>query len=380
MYRLSSIGAEGLTYSADLSNLFSNDQLPSWAQRLDDSNGVHMDIPTHLLRSSGVYLAGSSEVSSADEENESDVSGDRNSLHSVESPTASVIYSFDDAPIYEDANGIVHFSEDFHDDFEDSSGSSRGNSPTRAPAMIGSPTVLLPPRLRHLAMAADSDISDPGERFSPVESDGDLSNLSSTEGERDLDYDEVPLPPLLQPATEEQLMEVWPLDHSSFSVFMCPVTHDIMRDPVVSADGYTYERAAISKWFETSRKSPVTGQTLPHTDLVPNHSVRTLLKTLIDMTAPVTAPVPSISPRAASDRVTGPSPNKIAGRIHFNAAILAAQETPFSSGSEIPRLSDPIEACASASVTALAPSSSSSRQGFLLGQDAPDGTCLPRSQ
>lgn len=34
-----------------------------------------------------------------------------------------------------------------------------------------------------------------------------------------------------------------------------------------------------------SRKSPVTGQTLPHTELVPNQSVRTLLKTLIDMTA-----------------------------------------------------------------------------------------------
>ncbi|CAK9049203.1 unnamed protein product [Durusdinium trenchii] len=52
----------------------------------------------------------------------------------------------------------------------------------------------------------------------------------------------------------------------------------------VSADGYTYERAAIARWFETSRKSPVTGQTLPHADLVPNQSVRTLLKTIIDMT------------------------------------------------------------------------------------------------
>jgi len=44
-----------------------------------------------------------------------------------------------------------------------------------------------------------------------------------------------------------------------------------------------YERSAICRWFERSRKSPVTGQALPSTELVPNHSVRTLLKTLIDM-------------------------------------------------------------------------------------------------
>ncbi|CAE8616269.1 unnamed protein product [Polarella glacialis] len=102
----------------------------------------------------------------------------------------------------------------------------------------------------------------------------------------DESYDEVPNPPQLPAVPEEKLQEAWTLGDASFQIFLCPITHDVMTDPVVSADGYTYERSAISRWFETSRKSPVTGQSLPHTDLVANHSVRTLLKMLIDMTCP----------------------------------------------------------------------------------------------
>merc|ERR1719454_2216829 len=113
-----------------------------------------------------------------------------------------------------------------------------------------------------------------------TDSDGELSNLGSEEDDDDdpeEGFEEVPNPPQLQAVAEERLQEVWPLGDQSFSIFICPITHDVMTDPVVGADGYTYERAAISRWFETSRKSPVTGQSLPHTDLVPNHSVRTLM-------------------------------------------------------------------------------------------------------
>ncbi|CAK0819269.1 unnamed protein product, partial [Prorocentrum cordatum] len=92
---------------------------------------------------------------------------------------------------------------------------------------------------------------------------------------------------------------VWPLGDATFGIFTCPITHDVMTDPVVSADGYTYERAAISRWFRASTKSPVTGQTLPHTDLVPNQSVRTLLKTLIEK-AEASAAAPPLSDAAGA--------------------------------------------------------------------------------
>jgi len=160
---------------------------------------------------------------------------------------------------------------------------------------------------------ADSDLSDPQDFLGAVESDneshggdesrsgsdGELSNVNSIDIEDDElgghSYcDEVPRPPQLPGVCEERLQDVWPLGDASFSIFLCPITHDIMRDPVVGADGYTYERSAIARWFETSCKSPVTGQTLPHTELVPNHSVRTLLKMMIDMTEPPERPAEEV--------------------------------------------------------------------------------------
>ena len=50
-----------------------------------------------------------------------------------------------------------------------------------------------------------------------------------------------------------------------------------MVDPVIAADGHTYERAAILEWLQTHSTSPVTLQALPHTRLVPNVLVRTAI-------------------------------------------------------------------------------------------------------
>lgn len=46
------------------------------------------------------------------------------------------------------------------------------------------------------------------------------------------------------------------------SSFMCPLTGGMMRDPVVAADGVTYERAAINEWLQRRDVSPVTGMPL----------------------------------------------------------------------------------------------------------------------
>ena len=50
-----------------------------------------------------------------------------------------------------------------------------------------------------------------------------------------------------------------------------------MVDPVIAADGHTYERAAIQHWLQGSSLSPVTGDKLPHTRLVPNVLVKSAL-------------------------------------------------------------------------------------------------------
>ena len=39
----------------------------------------------------------------------------------------------------------------------------------------------------------------------------------------------------------------------------------IMEDPVVAADGNTYERRAMEDWLQRNHTSPVTGHQLRHT-------------------------------------------------------------------------------------------------------------------
>lgn len=60
--------------------------------------------------------------------------------------------------------------------------------------------------------------------------------------------------------------------------FICPITQEIMCDPVVAADGFTYEREAIQKWLDTGRKlSPKTGLKMPNSDLRANINLKILI-------------------------------------------------------------------------------------------------------
>ena len=64
-----------------------------------------------------------------------------------------------------------------------------------------------------------------------------------------------------------------------FPHYQCPLLLSIMRDPVVTADGQSYERKQIEQWFRTCRdaKEPVTSPLrapLASDALVPNNSLR----------------------------------------------------------------------------------------------------------
>ncbi|DBA90509.1 TPA: hypothetical protein ACH3X1_003771 [Trebouxia sp. C0004] len=58
------------------------------------------------------------------------------------------------------------------------------------------------------------------------------------------------------------------------SLFCCPILKAAMVDPVIAADGHTYERVAIEQWLQHGDISPVTGNALAHTRLLPNVLIR----------------------------------------------------------------------------------------------------------
>ena len=49
--------------------------------------------------------------------------------------------------------------------------------------------------------------------------------------------------------------------------FFCPITQEVMVDPVMCADGHTYERHAIERWLQEHRTSPKTNAMLPNSSV-----------------------------------------------------------------------------------------------------------------
>ena len=60
--------------------------------------------------------------------------------------------------------------------------------------------------------------------------------------------------------------------------FICPITTELMEDPVVTADGHTYERRAIEMWLENNNTSPKTNRRLVDKTLRPNISLRNAIE------------------------------------------------------------------------------------------------------
>lgn len=58
--------------------------------------------------------------------------------------------------------------------------------------------------------------------------------------------------------------------------YMCPISADLMDDPVVVLETVqTYDRAHIERWFATGHLTdPLTGLNLSSTALAPNHELR----------------------------------------------------------------------------------------------------------
>ena len=60
--------------------------------------------------------------------------------------------------------------------------------------------------------------------------------------------------------------------------FLCPITHELLQDPVVLCDGHTYERKAIERWLKGGKRtSPMTGAVLASTALTPNFTLRSMI-------------------------------------------------------------------------------------------------------
>ncbi|XP_052478086.1 U-box domain-containing protein 1 isoform X2 [Gossypium raimondii] len=60
--------------------------------------------------------------------------------------------------------------------------------------------------------------------------------------------------------------------------FRCPISLDLMKDPVIVASGHTYDRSSIAQWINTGHYTcPKSGQRLIHMALIPNYALKSLV-------------------------------------------------------------------------------------------------------
>ncbi|KAG6655904.1 U-box domain-containing protein 11-like [Carya illinoinensis] len=105
------------------------------------------------------------------------------------------------------------------------------------------------------------------ERFrnSSDPSEGFLANNDEADGQDDLATNNLELIKKPDPV-------VIPED------FLCPISLELMRDPVIVATGQTYERAFIQRWIDSGNATcPKTRQKLENFTLTPNYVLRSLI-------------------------------------------------------------------------------------------------------
>lgn len=79
----------------------------------------------------------------------------------------------------------------------------------------------------------------------------------------------------LEPAPALRLdLERLPPDTDVPSTFLCPISLALMQDPVVAADGHSYERSYITRWLASKSMSPKNNTPLASDLLFCNYNLR----------------------------------------------------------------------------------------------------------
>lgn len=105
--------------------------------------------------------------------------------------------------------------------------------------------------------------------------------------------------------------------------FRCSITGEAMRDPVIAADGHSYEREAIKLWLREHYTSPLTGLKLVHRKLVPNWELKKSIDEWLEIKARQLATADSERMAPASS-VAAPQPSSSSELALVSSGLSAA--------------------------------------------------------
>lgn len=78
----------------------------------------------------------------------------------------------------------------------------------------------------------------------------------------------------IQPIKRKERESIAVSEQSVPNGFICPLTMEIMFDPVLDAEGNTFERSALFQWLKNSPTSPVSRQPLNERMVTSNNALR----------------------------------------------------------------------------------------------------------
>lgn len=116
--------------------------------------------------------------------------------------------------------------------------------------------------------------------------------------------------------------------------FICPISLQIMKDPVTAITGITYDRDSIEHWLFTNKNTtcPVTKQPLPlDSDLTPNHTLRRLIQSWCTQNASlgidrIPTPKPPLTKTQVQKLLKGIKDPKIQLKSLMQLELLAAEK------------------------------------------------------
>ena len=100
-------------------------------------------------------------------------------------------------------------------------------------------------------------------------------------------------------------------------LFLCPISMELMEDPVTVSTGVTYDRRSIERWFFKYGKTtcPATMQRLSSFDLTPNHTLKSVISSWFG--------------RASSSSSSSTPLCKKLGRERLPSVLAGIEDTPF---------------------------------------------------
>ena len=64
--------------------------------------------------------------------------------------------------------------------------------------------------------------------------------------------------------------------------FECPISAEIIKSPVITPDGFTYEEEEIKNWIRKNGNEPITLKPLAENQLIKNHKLKSAIESLLN--------------------------------------------------------------------------------------------------